>query len=327
MCTAITYKTKDMYFGRTLDLECHYNESVTITPRRYPLSFRHGDTINEHYAMIGIANVVDNYPLYYDAANEKGLCLAGLAFWHSAKYHALCPTRDNIASFELAPWILGQCASLEEARVLLDKINITDTAFSDSLPPSPLHWMIADREGAIVLESTSDQLHIYDNPIGVLTNEPRFEYHMTNLSNYINLTPCEPDIRFSKDADLKVYSRGMGAIGLPGDLSSSSRFVRAAFTKLNSVSDNCGNDSVSQFFHILNTVSQTRGCTRMIEAEEEKYERTVYTSCCNSQRGIYYYTTYENSRVIGVDMYKEDLDGDRLLSYTLAYTSDVFMEN
>lgn len=327
MCTAITYKAKDFYFGRTLDLEYHYNESVTVTPRRYPLSFRHGGEMSEHYAIIGIATVADGYPLYYDAVNEKGLCIAGLAFWQSAKYHAIRPNSDNIASFELVPWLLGQCASVAEARARLGKINITDTAFSDAFPPSPIHWMIADGEEAITVEPSAEGLRVYDNPIGVLTNEPSFEYHMTNLNNYINLSPCDPICRFAQGADLRIYSRGMGAMGLPGDLSSASRFVRAAFTKLNSVSGEDEADSVCQFFHVLGTVSQTRGSVRLLEMGGEKHERTVYTSCCNAEKGIYYYTTYENSRIASVEMYREDIESEKLISYPLKYESDIDILN
>ena len=312
MCTAITYKTKEFYFGRTLDLEYHYKESVSITPRGFFECSR--------FAIIGIATVEKDYPLYYDAANEKGLCMAGLAFWKSAKYNAECAEKNNIASFELIPYILGKCSSVKEARELLSSINITNKAFSEELPPSPLHWMIADMKEAVVVESTAEGLKIYDNPVGVLTNEPSFAYHMTNLNNYINLTRDEPTNRFTERTELSAYSRGMGAIGLPGDNSSSSRFVRAAFTKLNSVSDG---DDVTQFFHVLGCVSQVRGTVRV----GDKLERTVYTSCCNADKGIYYYTTYENSRITGVDMHREDLDGRDLVSYPLKYENEIEIIN
>ena len=312
MCTAITYKTDYLYFGRTLDLEYHYKESVTVTPR--------GFFEGSRYAIIGIATVENDYPLYYDAVNEKGLCMAGLAFWQSAKYNREQAGKNNIASFELIPYILGKCSSVNEARELLSSTNITDTAFSEELSPSPLHWMIADREEAVVIESDCEGLKIYDDPVGVLTNEPRFSYQMTNLNNYINLTRDEPTNRFSEKINLSVYSRGMGAIGLPGDNSSPSRFIRAAFTKLNSVSDG---DDVNQFFHILGSVSQVRGTVRV----GEKLERTVYTSCCNADRGIYYYTTYENSCITGVDMHREDLNGENIISYPLKYENEIEIIN
>ena len=324
MCTAITYKTKDFYFGRTLDLEYHYRESVTITPRRYPFDFGTAGRMDSHYAIVGIATVSGGYPLYYDAVNERGLGAAGLALWKSAKFHSSRPGRDNIASFELIPWILSQCASAKEARELVGRLNVTDKAFSDDLPPSPLHWMVADRNEAMVIESTAEGIKLYDNPIGVLTNEPPFEFHMMNLNNYLNLTSRPPEDRFSESVPLCAYSRGMGAIGLPGDNSSQSRFVRAAFTRHNSVSGESEEESLCQFFHILGAVEQISGCTRLGAG---KLERTVYTSCANADKGIYYYTTYENRRVIGVDMYQENLDGTALVSYSLEYNNDVKIIN
>lgn len=136
---------------------------------------------------------------------------------------------------------------------------------------------------------------------------------MFALNNYMNLSVLPPENRFAKSLELNRYSRGMGALGLPGDLSSQSRFVRAAFTKMNSVSGAGEKESVSQFFHILNCVDQQRGCC---DLGDGKYEITIYTSCCNVNKGIYYYTTYDNHQITAVDMHREDLNGDRLIRYT-----------
>ena len=320
MCTAITYKTKDLYFGRTLDLEYHYSESITVMPRRYSLEFRCGVRMASHYAIIGVATVSGGYPLYYDAVNEKGLAVAGLAFWQSAKYVSPCPDRDNIASFELVPWVLSQCSTVGEARELFGRISITSEAFSEEFPPSPLHWLIADRGGAIVLEQTAEGIKIYENSVGVLTNEPPFDFQMMNLNNFLNLTAAEPTDRFAEGVKLNAFSRGMGAIGLPGDCSSESRFVRCAFTRLNSVSGESDEESLCQLFHILGSVEQVRGCVRLGEG---KWERTVYTSAANADKGIYYYTTYENHRITAVDMHRENIDGECLVSYPLKYNNDV----
>ena len=314
MCTAISYKTKDFYFGRTLDYEFSYGEQITITPRNFPLTFHHKGILSQHYAIIGMAHVAQNYPLYYDAANEKGLAMAGLNFVGFAQYHSPTKSKDNIANFEFIPWILAQCATVAEAKKLLAQINLTDDAFSDQLPPAQLHWLIADQKESITVESTADGLHIYPNPVGVLTNNPPFDQQMLHLTNYIQLSAAEPENRFATGFDLKPYSRGMGALGLPGDLSSQSRFVRAAFTKCNSVCDGSESSSISQFFHILDAVSQTRGCCRL---EDGKYEITIYSSCCNASRGIYYYTTYDNRQINAADLHREDLDSDQLTCYPL----------
>ena len=316
MCTAITYKTKDHYFGRNLDLEYSYNETVTITPRNYVFKFRKMGEIQSHFAIIGMAYVVENFPLYYDATNEKGLSVAGLNFPDNADYKPYSKGRDNITPFELIPWILCQCVTVCDVKKLLGQINILNESFSDSLPLSPLHWIISDKERTITLESVNSGIKIYDNPVGVLTNNPTFDYHIFNLNNYMSLTSGDIENTFSprKDLALSTYSRGMGALGLPGDFSSMSRFVRAAFVKTNSVTCNADNDSVSQFFHILKSVEMPRGCVKI---GKECYAYTIYSSCCNTDRGVYYYTTYGNSGIRAIDMHKENLNTDMLVCYSL----------
>ena len=305
MCTAVTYSTKDHYFGRNLDLEYSYKETVTITPRNYNFKFRKLHNIENHYAIIGMAYVANEYPLYYDAINEKGLGMAGLNFPTNADYKEEKEGVDNVAPFEFIPWVLSQCANLDEAKKLLNKINIAKINFSDELPASPLHWIISDKEASITVESVKDGLKIYDNPLGVLTNNPTFDIHMFNLNNYMGLSTEQPENNFSKKLNLDTYSRGMGGLGLPGDLSSASRFVKAAFVKMNSISGDSESESISQFFHILGSVDQQRGCVHM---GNNQYEITIYSSCCNMDKGIYYYTTYENGQVTGVDMHNENLD-------------------
>jgi choloylglycine hydrolase len=327
MCTAIAYKTEDHYFGRNLDVEYSYGEAVTITPRNYSFSFRKMGKIESHFAIIGTAYVCDGYPLYYDATNERGLSIAGLNFPENAKYKPYCEGKDNIAPFELIPWILGQCSTLGEAEELLRRINLLNESFSDKLLLTPLHWMISDKNRSITLEPLKSGIKIYENPVGVLTNNPTFDYHMLNLNNYMGLSRREPKDTFAdkdKGNKLNAYSRGMGAIGLPGDYSSASRFVRACFVKMNSVSGAFEEESVGQFFHVLKSVEMPMGC---VELENGAYEITAYSSCCNTERGIYYYTTYENSRISAIDMHKEDINGYALIEYPLKRRQSVEYQN
>ena len=329
MCTAATYTSKDHYFGRNLDLEFSYHESVTITPRRKVLPMRHAGDLKEHYALIGMAFVVGDYPLYYDATNEKGLSMAGLNFPGNAHYTKPEDGKDNIASFEFIPWILGQCATVEEARQYLSRINLTDTAFSEQLPPSPLHWMIADQKEVIVFEQTAKGAVVYDNPVGVMTNNPTFDSQLTHLQDYMNASASLPENRLIPGVEMNPYSRGMGGMGIPGDLSSASRFVKVAFTRMNSISGESESESISQFFKILGSVEQQKGCCRLGTDKDgrELCEYTIYSSCCNMDKGIYYYTTYENSQISGVDMHHEDLDGDALVSYELVKGQQIAMQN
>ena len=269
-----------------------------------------------------MAYVAGSDPLFYDGINEKGLGMAGLNFVGNAHYFKPVQGFDNVAQFEFIPWILSRCATVREARGLLSRINLTDEAYSPQLPPAQLHWIIADRDEAITVESMSGGLKIYDNPVGVLTNNPPFDRQMLALSNYMSLSPKQPENRWG--IPLETYSRGMGALGLPGDLSSQSRFVRVAYTKMNSKSGDSEEESVSQFFHILGSVDQQRGCC---EVADGKYEITIYTSCCNASRGIYYYTTYDNHQICAVDMHCENLDGSELSRYALLKKERIFYQN
>ena len=324
MCTAACFKDKDCYFGRNLDYEFSYGEQIVVTPRNFEYGFRYTDEPSYKYAIIGMAHVSDGYPLYYDAINEKGLGIAGLNFVGNAYYNEPQQEKDNIAQFEFIPWILSQCATTKEARRLIEKINLLNVPFSAQLPLAQLHWIISDSEESITVEAVRDGIKIYDNPVGVLTNNPPFDKQLFALNNYMNLSNKSPKNSFAQNLELQQYSRGMGAIGLPGDLSSQSRFVRVAFVKMNSVSGEDENESVSQFFHILNSVDQQRGCCQL---DDGKYEITIYTSCCNATKGIYYYTTYDNHQITAVDMHKENLDEDSLIRYSLIKGEHINYQN
>lgn len=320
MCTSIIYKTKDSYFGRTLDNEIFYDSSIVLTPRNYTFTFKNKKNINNHYAILGMAVISKDYPLYFDAINEKGVGIAGLNFLGNAHYNDMVEGKDNIAPYELIPWILGQCKNIHEVLKLIKDINIIGIKFSNKFPISKLHWLICDKDQCITVESLKDGIHVYKNTLGVLTNNPPFPFQVCNLSNYRHLSPKQPKNNFSPNIHIPLYSRGMGAIGLPGDLSSESRFVRAAFLKENSVSGDSEEESISQFFHVLDSVNQPRGCC---EVRDGKYEITIYTSCCNLDKGIYYYTAYDNHQITAVYMHNENLDTSALYTYPFIQTMEI----
>ncbi len=323
MCTAITYSGYNTYFGRNLDLEHLYDEAVTVVPRKFPLHFKREETLENHYAIIGMSTIINNYPLFYDATNEYGLSMAGLNFVGNAVYHDFEYGRKNLCTFELIPYLLATCKTVEEAMISIENLNVLSTPFDEKTPNSMLHWIIADKVESMTIESMCDGVRIYKNPLGVLTNNPPFDYHLTNLNNYLNLTPEEPKNRFSKDVYLEPYSRGMGAMGMPGDLSSSSRFIRATFTKTNSPKMRSEERSVAHFFHILGSVEMCEGSVRV----GRKNEKTQYSSCTNIHDGIYYYRTYGNSRITAVRMRNENLDSSKLISYPIRHKNDILFEN
>ncbi len=324
MCTVLNLTTKDHYFGRNLDLDCSYGEEVCVMPRRFPLVFRKMGSLKEHYAMIGMATVVNDIPLFYDATNEYGLSMAGLNFPGNAYYAPFCEGKENVTPFEFIPWILGQCKSVDEAREYLSRINLVDIPFSEKLPLSPLHWIIDDKKESIVVEAMKSGLHIHENKVGVLTNNPPFEYHIFHLNNYRHLRTDNGENYFDKNMELGEYCQGLGGLGLPGDVSSMSRFVRSAFLRAHSVCEKDEVSSVNQFFHLLSSVEMPRGCCM---AGNGKWDITVYSSCVNVDKGLYYYTTYDNRQIHCVNMYQTDLDSEVVSRFLLAAEQEICYQN
>ena len=316
MCTAIYL---DGYVGRNLDIERSYGEALIITPKMYTLPFRKIDNTKEHFAFIGIGTVSRGYPLYYDAANEHGLYMAGLNYVGSAKYHAPKEGFINIAPYELIPYILARSKSVEDARRELERINLVDIPFSRELPTAELHFIVADRECALTVEPDDGGLSIYENKVGVLSNNPPFPYQLHNLNNYAALTN-EPIINRLPDViDFSEYSRGMGALGLPGDLSSESRFVRAAFHKLHHLSSG----DVTDIFHLLSTVAMPHGSLKL----GDSYEITAYSSAVNLANLTYYYQTYGSTSLCSASLFSENLSSPSLVSYSLVTAKDVLSHN
>lgn len=376
MCTAISFTSKEHYFGRNLDLDRSYGEEVAVMPRKFPLTFRKSTAYREGYAIIGMATVVtgsetESYkeygglPLFYDAVNEHGLAIAGLNFPHNAYYvptlnctSQICsaqpftdcvsenapilpltdyipkntatrPRSDlnnkyTVAPFEVIPWILRQCKTVTEAVGLMKKTTVADIPFSSSLPVTPLHWMLSDKEQNATVEPTREGLKLYVNPVGVLTNNPPFPYQLENLKKYRDLKPYNPKIPNSCEDTYSSYSYGLGALGLPGDVSSKSRFVRADFALKNTAKEKSELASVGQFFHLLSSVEVVKG---MCKTDEGSEHFTVYSSCMNTERGIYYYTTYGNRQIGCIDMRKTELSGKIISRFELLKEENVLRQN
>lgn len=298
MCTGIWYGNR--FMGRTLDWMESYGERLVVAPRNFKFDFRFEDGLESHYGIMGMAVVSDNYPLFYEGFNEAGLGMAGLFFEKETVYHSRSEGMVNVASFEVIPYILGQCKSVKEARERLKKMNIVNEGFNESWGTSPLHWILADKIECIVVESLADGLKVYENSYGVLTNSPTFDKQVVNYNNYMNL-----------------YNN------LPGNWSSMSRFVRATYVRNNSKMGTAVNikagkrenkndniaDGVNLFFHMLDSVSQIRGCNKDVDRDDEI---TIYSCCNDLEKGIYYYTTYECRQINSLGFDEVELNDDKL---------------
>ena len=287
MCTAISAFYSRHIFGRTLDVAHDYGESAVLTPRFYSFKFLHQKELFEHSAIIGTAVVENGAPLYFDAMNESGLCIAALNFPKSARYYIPTAGKINLASFEFIPFVLSNCESTDEAKRLIEDVNITPDSVSPDTPATTLHWLLADAERALVAEQTEQGMRVYENPLRTLTNEPPFH---------------------TQEADF--YS----ASSVPGDFSSSSRFRRAAFmcenVKMPKMSD--PDADVSRFFHIADTVVTPFGL-------EPIY--TLYTACFDPMRGSMCARTYDERKIFA-KFSDADLDASGILKSPPYYKAE-----
>lgn len=315
MCTSLVLTTQNTYAGRNLDLESGFGERVVVTPRNFPLRFRKMPALETHQAIIGMACVAEGYPLYAEGVNEAGVYLAGLNFPGSAHYPPERGPEQALAPYELIPYLLGACETAAQAAEQLARIPLLGIPFRPELPLAPLHWHLADRHGAFVAEPLADGVKVYPDPVGVLTNNPPFPFHQANLCQYRGLSPAQPDNTLAPGLDLPPFGQGMGAVGLPGDWSPASRYIRAAFCKASSV---CAPDeahSVSQFFHLLDTVAMPAGA---VVTPEGKWDITRYACCVNTDTGTYYYKTYDNCALTAVALTQARRTGDKLLEFPLS---------
>lgn len=321
MCTALTFfKQNRMYFGRNLDLEYSFNEKVVVTPRCYRFNFKNGLIFKNKYAMIGMASVINNYPLYAEAINEKGLCLAGLNFPNNAKYyHSDNLTKNMIAPYELFPFILGQCQNLDEVKKIIKDLTIVDISFSKEIPNTTLHWMISDQnDKSIVIECIQGVMQINENPFGVLTNNPPFAFHKENVRQYLHLSNKNPDSLLIHDYEITNFCEGLGGIGLPGDFSSPSRFIKAFYLKYFSQCNDDELSCVSQVFHILDSVAMVSGA---VLSHDNKNDITRY-SCVMTLNG-YYYKTYFNNQITKIELDEIKMSSKELFIHSLSTAQNI----
>ena len=317
MCTGLALETKDglHLFGRNMDIEYSFNQSIIFIPRDFKcVNKSNKKELTTKYAVLGMGTIFDDYPTFADGMNEKGLGCAGLNFPVYVSYSKEdIEGKTNIPVYNFLLWVLANFSSVEEVKEALKNANIVDIPISENIPNTTLHWMISDITGkSIVVEQTKEKLNVFDNNIGVLTNSPTFDWHVANLNQYVGLRYNQvPEFKLG-DQSLTSLGQGTGLVGLPGDFTPASRFIRVAFLRDAMIKNDKDSIDLIEFFHILNNVAMVRGSTRTVE---EKSDLTQYTSCMCLEKGIYYYNTYENNQINAIDMNKENLDGNEIKTY------------
>ncbi|MGL4655885.1 MAG: choloylglycine hydrolase [Sarcina sp.] len=329
MCTGLMLETKngEHLFGRNMDIEFTFGQNVGVIPRNFEyknVATKKNETTK--YGIIAMMTVMDGQPMLADGMNEKGLAIAGLNFPGYSYYPKdLQDGKDNVPVHNFMLWVLSNFTTIEEVRKAVENVNIVDVPFNEKTPNPTLHWILTDKTGkSIVIETTKrDGLRVFDNNVGVLTNSPTFDWHLTNLKQYINMTANDIAPTKWSTEELVKLGVGIGSVGLPGDFTPPSRFVKVAFlrhaTLLND--DNIG---VSQFFHVLNGVAMVRGA---VQTAQKLNDITVYTSCMNLEQQLYYYNTYDNNNISVVDMKKVDLDGEKLVLFPYLNELKAYAQN
>ncbi len=316
MCTAFNINYKgNIFFGRNMDIEYNFNQSVNLVPRNYAYKSK-GENKEEttKYAITFMGTVIEGFPLIADGINEKGLVMAGLNFPHFCHYEEKPQKSGKLLSpCEVLLYALGNFATVNEVKTAFKDAIITTTPFSDTVPNTPLHFVVVDKGGqSIVIEQTKAKgLIIYDNKVGVLTNAPTYDWHIINLCQYLGLSPHLPNEIEQSAQKLKPLGQGVGAVGLPGDFSPASRFVRTAYLKGNLEKEEDFNP-VSNVFHILGNVSMIKGS---VITPTNESDITTYSACIDVENAIYYYSTYDNLSLKKVDMRNVELQGKEIISF------------
>lgn len=295
-----------------MDIPFHFNQAVMIIPKNYKYKEKiTGKLVTNKRAIIGMGTVIDNHPALADAMNEAGLACAALNFEGYAYFEKKpIEGKINIAPYDFIQWVLSNHETIEEVKRGLENLELVDCPINEQTPVSMLHWMIADKTGkAIVVEKTKDRLTVHDNYIGVIANNPTFDWHVTNLNEYLHLTPTSPKEAKWGEQTLKALGVGAGTFGIPGDFASVSRFVRIAFIRSHMPKVKGNVQAITQFFHMLDYVKMVKGG---VLTDEGLDDYTIYSSCMDQDEGVYYYKTYENNRINAINLHKEQLEGTNL---------------
>ena len=323
MCSCINILGDNGFFGRNMDLDHSFNEKVIITPRNYIIKFKKEKQIENHYAFIGIGTIINDYPLYAEASNENGLSIANLNFKNLAKYHPHNKEKKNYAIYEICLLLLSKCKSVKEAKKMLKDVNVLSVPFNENTPLTDLHIMVSDSKESIVIETDDCGFNIYDNDYNVLTNNPNFPYHRYNVSNYMYLDNNEIKNSINPKVHLNKYSLGLSSFGLPGDYSSTSRFVRAFFNKSKVVFPEDNKERIITYFKLLDSVSIIKGCVKTSNG----YHYSRYASCFSYNDKSFYYKTYYSNEIVKINMFNKDLSQNKLIAIELREKVEFTEEN
>ncbi len=327
-CTGIRLTAADgtVVHARTLEFAIDLHSDVLVSPRGFERvgmtpDGQDGLTWKAKYASVGANGV--GLPIILDGVNEAGLAAGLFYFPTTAGYPSYAPADapKTIAPWQLGSWILDNFASVDEVKAKIGSILVAATVLKQWGFSPPVHAIVHDASGkSIVIEYVGGKLNVYDNPLGVITNSPGFDWHMTNLRNYVNFSlDNHPPIKLGS-VKLVPFGQGSGMLGMPGDFTPPSRFVRAVAFSQSVLEPKTGDDAVLTAFHILNNFDIPKGSAR--EAEKDEHgnilaDYTLWTAVSDLKTKRYYFRTYEDSRIRMVDLMKMDLNAKDLVTFSM----------
>lgn len=324
-CTGITIKPKDgsIIFARTLEFGMDLKSNILVVPRGKEFAGtapgdKAGLRWKTRYGIVG-TNAFD-LPVIVDGLNEKGLHVGLFYFPGFAKYQEV-KTDDfgkALAPWELGSFLLGTCSDAKEAVAAAKSVRVGAVVQKDMGFVPPIHFIVTDATGkSMVLEYIDGELKIHANPFGVMSNSPTFDWHMTNLSNYVTVTPKNVEKIDLAGKEIEGLGQGSGMLGLPGDFTPPSRFVRAVAFSKTALPVQKARDGVLQAFHILNQFDIPKGAARGVEHGAEVSDYTLWTSAADLKNLRYYFRTFDNSRIRMVDMKAVDLEANEIRTISM----------
>jgi choloylglycine hydrolase len=317
MCTGIrlTANNNATIYARTMEFGQDIASNIIIIPRNYQFIGTAPEGSGMHwkseYAIVG-ANT-QNIIGILDGLNEKGLAGGLFYFPEYAQYQEVTSDKypHTIAPWELITFLLTTCATVDQAKQKLSIVNVSNTVFGPWGIVPPTHAIIHDAAGnSLVIEYVKGKLRMYDNPLGVITNSPSFDWHITNLRNYINLSAINvPKIELDK-ISLSSFGQGSGMLGLPGDFTPPSRFVRAVAFSQSVVNLKTEKDALAAAFHILNLFDIPFGVVGQKDGDAMHFDYTQWTSASDTRNACYYWHTYMNRNIKMINLIHTNMLAD-----------------
>lgn len=308
MCTSMTFRTKEneIFLGRTMDFSYDIQPQFYVTPTEFIwMNSANNLAMKDTYRFIGLGQELDGLLVFFDGVNEHGFAAATLYFAGYAQYDTFTASSSTvqIPSFDFLHYILGNCASIMDLERILHNVSIMGVMDPVTHSIAPLHWIATDRSGrCVVIELTDRGLELIENPIGVMTNSPNFEWHLTNLRNYIEASPVQTPTATWDSVVLTPFGQGGGTIPLPGGYTSPERFVRVAYLKSNVPEANDATEAIISCFHILESVTIPKGA---ILTNKNTFDYTKYTAFINTKTCEYHYKAYDDLEVHTVSLFEQ----------------------